>query len=400
WDNEFLLQNYRGKSQNGQIDHDYNWYDGIRKIDLPNGDSTTNSPNNPCDFSSPTSCDDNGHGTYTMGLMTGNFENQFTGIAPGTQWISARVMKKGDGRLSTYLRGLEWCLAPTDVNGNNPRPELAPDIINNSWDCPRREGCIPENYWILDSAAVRLNQAGILTVASAGNNGRQGCQSLTTPLALFSSIFTVGAIDRNDSITDFSSRGPIDSSSDIKPDVVAPGKGITSIYPGGKFQTSSGTSSSAPITAGVAALILEANPALKGQPDLLRNILSKSALPINENSCGESTSPNPVYGYGRIDAMKAIQLAKEFHPTSSRPALPENSFSLYPNPFRNEVHLKSHVTSSARINIYDIRGQLTTSFTLAGHEEIELVLSDLQIGLHFAQIITSKGILLRKLIKI
>src|SRR5690606_40966087 len=60
-------------------------------------------------------------------------------ISPGARWIGARVMERGYGHLSTYLSGLEWCLAPTDTNGLNPRPDLAPDIINNSWGCPRME---------------------------------------------------------------------------------------------------------------------------------------------------------------------------------------------------------------------------------------------------------------------
>lgn len=399
WDHDFLRQNYRGYHIDGAVDHNYNWYDAIRNINVLNGDSIINTSNNPCGLSSTVPCDDQGHGTYTMGLMTGVHDNQYTGIAPGTTWIGSRVMERGYGHLSSYLAGLEWCLAPTDTAGQFPRPDMAPDIINNSWACPRKEGCVPENYWMLDSAASRLTQAGIFVISSAGNDGRQGCSSLQSPLAIFPSVFTVGATDMKDSITDFSSRGPIGSSSIIKPEVVAPGKGVTSIYLSDKFQTSSGTSISAPITAGVAALILEANPSLKGRPDLLRNILIKSAVPIRENPCGEMAHPNPVYGYGRIDALKAVQLAREYQPTTSAHQLPDHNYLIYPNPVRDFIYLDNKTEIPSRVIITDIQGKIIKQFTLAGHETKKIMVSNLNSGLHFVRISTKEGFTIRKMLK-
>lgn len=400
WDHDFLSESYRGNQESRTVDHNYNWHDAILRINPIHKDSTVSSANNPCGLDLQSPCDDDGHGTLTMGLMTGISDGQHTGIAPGARWIGARVMERGYGHLSTYLSGLEWCLAPTDTNGLNPRPDLAPDIINNSWGCPRMEGCIPENYWILDSASVRLHRAGIFVLASAGNDGREGCSSLTTPLAVFPSVFTVGATDIEDSISAFSSRGPTDETSIVKPEVVAPGQGITSIYPGGKFRTSSGTSISGPITAGVAALILEANPALRGRPDLLREILIKSAIPILENPCDEARHPNPVYGYGRIDALGAVQLAREYYPTSSSSRRPSFDIRMFPNPVREILHLRNQNIESARIIIFNTQGQPMNTYTLREKESREIEVSKYHPGIYFVQFTVGLDTIVLKLVKI
>lgn len=400
WDQNFLRQNYRGYQIDGHIDHNYNWYDGIQHINILNNDDTITTSTNPCGLSVVEPCDDHGHGTFTMGLMTGKYDNQYTGIAPGARWISSRVMERGKGLLSTYLAGLEWCLSPTDINGRFHRPDLAPDIINNSWACPEIEGCIPDNYWILDTAVTRLTEAGIFVITAAGNRGKEGCSSLQDPLAIFPSAFTVGATNRRDSITDFSSRGPIGSSSLIKPEVVAPGESITSIYPGNKFQKTSGTSISAPITAGLVALILEANPALRGRPGMLREILLRSTIPIRQNPCGKSVHPNYVYGYGRIDALNAVRLAQDYFPPTASSRLPDPSFLIYPNPVRDMVHLSNRTNQSAAIRIYDTQGKLILEFSLKGLENKEIAISKLYSGLYFVRIESGNGIMVRKLLKL
>lgn len=401
WDHDFLKQNYRGNQKTGGVDHNYNWHDGINKINTSYVDESDEVSTNPCGPSSTTPCDDHGHGTFTMGLITGVYDQQHTGIAPGSQWISSRVMKRGNGHLSTYLDGLEWCLAPTDSLGQFPKPDHAPDIINNSWACPYKEGCIPANYWMLDSASSRLTQAGIFVVTSAGNNGRDGCSSLMDPPAIFPSAFTVGATGKKDSITDFSSRGPIDSSGLIKPEVVAPGKEVTSIYPNNTFQKSSGTSISAPITAGVAALILEANPTLRGRPDLLRKIVIESAIPIKENPCGEPDYPNPVYGYGRIDALNAVHLAQQFQPTSApNKTLPDLSFQAFPNPVQDIVQFVNHTELSAKAHIYDAHSRLVKAFTMLGKESRKINLPNLQPGIYYVRFTTSRGVIVLKIMKI
>ena len=129
WDHPALKDQYRG--WNGSAaDHNYNWHDAIHAT----GSS--------CGADSPCPCDDNDHGTHTMGTMVGDDggANQI-GMAPGARWIGCRNMNAGVGTPTTYIECFEWFIAPTDLAGQNPNPAMAPDVINNSWGCPESEGC-------------------------------------------------------------------------------------------------------------------------------------------------------------------------------------------------------------------------------------------------------------------
>ena len=181
WDHPALKNQYRG--WNGAIaDHDYNWHDAIH----------SGSGGNPCGYNSPFPCDDYGHGTHTMGTMVGDDggANQI-GMAPGARWIGCRNMDNGLGSPSTYAECYQWFVAPTRVDGSEPRPDLAPDVINNSWGCPPSEGCNPDSLLIV---VQNLVDAGIVTAHSAGNSG-SGCSFVDTPAAIYEELFTVGATD-------------------------------------------------------------------------------------------------------------------------------------------------------------------------------------------------------------
>ena len=83
---------------------------------------------------SPVPCDNNNHGTHTMGTMVGDDggTNQI-GVAPGARWIAAKGCETNNCSDAALLASAQWILAPTDLNGSNPRPDLRPDIVNNSW---------------------------------------------------------------------------------------------------------------------------------------------------------------------------------------------------------------------------------------------------------------------------
>jgi uncharacterized repeat protein (TIGR01451 family) len=230
------------------------------------------------------------------------------GMAPGARWIGCRNMDRGVGTPVTYAECYQWFLAPTDLQGQNPRPDLAPDVINNSWGCPPNEGCTDPQ--ILKTAVENLRAAGILSIHSAGNEG-PSCGSVSTPGAIYDASFTVGATSDSDGIASFSSRGPVfvDGSGRPKPDVTAPGVRIRSSTRGGGYSTLQGTSMAGPHVAGLVALLISANPALAGQVDLLEEIIRDSSVPIGSTgSCGDTAGqvPNNTFGWGRIDAWAAI----------------------------------------------------------------------------------------------
>ncbi|MEK7833604.1 MAG: S8 family serine peptidase [Acidobacteriota bacterium] len=301
WSHPALKNRYRGWD-GANANHDYNWHDGIHE------------DNRNCKKDSVEPCDDDSHGTHTLGsaIGTDGAANQI-GVAPGAKFIACRNMNLGDGKPSTYLECIEWLLAPYP-NGATPAqgdPTKAPDITTNSWTCPPSEGCEPNT---LKAALEAHRAAGILTVAAAGNSGAAGCSSVKDPPGIYDAVYTVGAISAGTgNIASFSGRGPvsIDGSNRTKPDIAAPGVLVRSAIRGGSYTLLSGTSMATPHVAGAAALLLSARPELRGKVDLIENILNESAVRVLVTDCGatNTTIPNAVYGYGRLDVKAAVDLA-------------------------------------------------------------------------------------------
>ena len=303
WDHPALINQYRG--WNGSVaDHNYNWHDSIH---VPNGI---------CAADSPEPCDDNSHGTHTMGTMVGDDggANQ-TGMAPGAKWIGCRNMNSGVGTPASYSECYQWFIAPTDLNNNNPNPAMAPHAINNSWSCPPNEGCTDPN--VLLTVVQNLRAAGILTAHSAGNGG-SSCGSVRDPATIYAESFSVGNTTSSDVIYSSSSRGPvtIDGSNRLKPDISAPGTIIRSSVPGGSYGIKSGTSMAAPHVAGLVALIISANPLMAGQVTDIEDFIKATAVEkTSTQTCGGVPGeqiPNNTYGYGRIDALSIPTLRPEF----------------------------------------------------------------------------------------
>ncbi len=306
WDHPALKNQYRGWEASTQTAvHDYNWHDAIH-TDNPNSGGE-----NICGLNSPVPCDDHGHGTHTLGTIVGDdgMGNQI-GMAPGARWIGCRNMENGWGTPQTYIECYQWFVAPTDLNGENPRPDLAPQVINNSWSCPEEEGCTDPD--VLLDVVRNVRAAGILTIHSAGNSG-PACSTINTAAAIYAESFTVGNTRSDDTISASSSRGPVlvDGSGRMKPDISAPGSDIRSSYVGGGYTRLSGTSMAAPHVAGLVALMLSAHPDLGGQVNLIEQIIEETAVPLTTTTpCGDDIAgvsvPNNTYGWGRIDALQAV----------------------------------------------------------------------------------------------
>ena len=300
WDHPALKNKYRGWL-GGFPNHNYNWHDAIH------------SGGGSCGADSPFPCDDFGHGTHTMGTMVGDDggSNQ-VGVAPGAKWIGCRNMDQGAGTPATYSECFEWFIAPTNSGGTNPDPTKAPHVINNSWGCTIGEGCTDPNALL--TVVQNTRAAGIEVVVSAGNSG-SSCSTVSEPAAIYDESFSVGATDTSDEIAGFSSRGPVtvDGSNRLKPDVSAPGVGVRSSVPGNAYSSLSGTSMAGPHVVGVVALLLSAAPGLVGDPDSIEPALTSTAVPrTTAEQCGNvpgSEIPNNTYGWGRVDALAAVNAA-------------------------------------------------------------------------------------------
>jgi subtilisin family serine protease len=347
WTHPALKGKYRGWDQSSSTaDHQYNWHDAIHDYSPLNLDTAGNPiGTNPCGLSAQEPCDDHFHGTHTMGTMTGDdgLGNQ-VGVAPGARWVGCRNMERGWGRPSSYLECFQWFLAPTDLGGQNADPAKAPHVINNSWYCDYVEGCTDLSISeILHDAVINLKASGVFVVVSNGNFG-SGCATTYGPPAYFEESFSVGAIRSNDTIANFSSRGPvtIDGSNRLKPNISAPGVRVRSSTLGGQYGGASGTSMAGPHVAGVVALVLSARPDLAGEVELLEDFLEETAYPLYDFiDCGDVSGtavPNNTYGYGGVDALAAVQKALAYTPSSAdQPTLAGIRAVVTPNPARAEA---------------------------------------------------------------
>jgi len=309
WDHPALRSAYRGwNTQTQTASHPYSWFDAF-------GRNSTDVNVYRCSPDAQVPCDDGSHGTHTVGTMVGDAAadgGTVLGMAPGAEWIGCRNMRGGAGTPNSYTTCFEWFMAPYPQGGNpltDGKPELAPDIINNSWGCPPKEGCDVDS---LRQVVDTVRAAGIFVAASAGNYGGflspPKCHSVMDPIAIYDSSFSVGAHDQTGIIASFSSSGPVtvDSSNRLKPDLTAPGVNVISTIPNG-YGTLSGTSMASPHVAGAVALLWSIAPELVGDIDRTEQILRESATPVINGDCDPSpTSPNNVYGYGRLNIFQAI----------------------------------------------------------------------------------------------
>jgi subtilisin family serine protease len=280
-----LITQYRGNT-GGVFDHDYDWWD-------PYG-SCADAP-----------CDALGHGTHTMGTMVGGDAGgpmtPDVGVAPGARWIAARIFdESGDATEGGILSAGQFILAPTKLDGSDPDPAMAPDIVNNSW------GSGPGDPFFRDVVQA-WRAAGIMPVFAAGNPG-PACGDGASP-GDFPESFTAGATDIDDQIADFSGRGPSSfEEKAINPDISAPGVDVLSSVPGGGYESINGTSMAAPHAAGTLALMLSAEPGLS--IDAAFDAVRSTAVDRPDTTCGGDADgdPNNVYGHGRIDAAEAVAL--------------------------------------------------------------------------------------------
>src|ERR1041385_5922812 len=322
WTHAALKPHYRG--WNGvTADHNYNWHDAIH-----------DSVGNPCGNDSPFPCDDQGHGTHTTGTTSGDdgTGNQI-GVAPGAKWIGCRNMDANNGTPARYTECFQFFIAPTDLNGQNPNPALRPHVINNSWVCPTSEGCTTgEELRII----VENTQAeGIFVEASAGNSG-SACSTVSDPPAYYEASFSTGAIDISNTLAGFSSRGPVtrDGSNRLKPNISAPGVNVRSSYytSDTTYANLSGTSMAGPHVVGTVALLWSARPQLVRDIATTKMVLENTANPnviVNPvQTCGgipSTTIPNNSFGYGRVDALAAVNSVPAGSPTPTPTASPTPS---------------------------------------------------------------------------
>ncbi|WP_443080697.1 S8 family peptidase [Streptomyces sp. PTD5-9] len=199
-----------------------------------------------------------GHGTHVASIATGTGAKsggKFKGVAPEAKLLAGKVLDdSGFGDDSGILAGMEWAVAQ------------GADVVNLSLGGEDTPGIDP-----LEEAVNKLSaDKGVLFAIAAGNEGDDP-GTVGSPGSADAAL-TVGAVDDNDQLADFSSRGPRVGDGAIKPDVTAPGVDITAAAAPGSviereegqnpagYLTISGTSMATPHVAGAAALLKQQHP--------------------------------------------------------------------------------------------------------------------------------------------
>lgn len=234
-----------------------------------------------------------GHGTHVASIVAGSGTapaGRFRGVAPGAKVAAGKVIDdSGSGYDSWILAGMEW--AATEVKAR---------VVNMSLGGPDSQGGDP-----LEQAVDTLTaRTGALFVVSAGNDG-PGERTLGSP-GTADAALTVGAVDRDDSLAEFSSRGPRLGDYAVKPDITAPGVGIVAARAkdtvldepyDDNYVRASGTSMAAPHVAGAAAIVAAQHPDWPAAR--LKAALMNTAGPTKGASAFRQ-------GAGRVDVARAV----------------------------------------------------------------------------------------------
>ncbi len=253
-------------------------------------------PSNICGGSA---CDNNGHGTHTMGTMVAKDDANLTyiaGMAPNSTWIACKGCETNSCSDLALTTCADWILAPGGNSANRP------DVVNNSW------GSTPDgDDWYL-SYVNAWRAAGTFPAFSAGNAG-SGCDTLGDP-GSYQQSFASAAHSSSRTIASFSSRGPsaFGHAPYTKPNISAPGVSVCSTVPTNGWSCGySGTSMASPHTAGAVALLWSCNPDLVGDIDGTFQLLQSTANVAPAGNCGAPPDGqgNYTYGYGYLDVLAA-----------------------------------------------------------------------------------------------
>ena len=256
--------------------------------------------------------DKNGHGTHIAGIIGSNLldqGNDYNGIAPNARLVSVKAFDKyGDSRYSVVLDGLNWIFKNRKrYNIKVLNLSIGAEVMSNYWNDP------------VNLAVMRLWDEGIVVVTSAGNTGKQkgiGVPGNNPYVITVGATYDNGTMDlKDDRVLSFSSRGPTYEGF-IKPDVVTYGGQLAvRIDPrytnarssdrvsGTSYYRASGTSQSAAVVTGVAALIIQQNPNLS--PDDVKCRIMSSAI-LAQNKHQLTYSPF-TQGAGMVNAGRAIK---------------------------------------------------------------------------------------------
>ncbi|MFE7424063.1 S8 family serine peptidase [Streptomyces sp. NPDC057545] len=279
---------------------------------------------------SKTTDDRVGHGTHTASTVGGSgaaSDGRKKGVAPGTSLLVGKVLNDaGYGQDSWIIAGMQWAV------------DQQADVVSMSLGNPRIGDCTDP----MAQATKQLAQnSHTLFVVAAGNSG-PGTETVSSP-GCVPDVLTVGAVDRDDTTAQFSSRGPVAVTHTLKPEIAAPGVDISAAGAGGRgvyaYRTMSGTSMATPHVAGAAAVVRQAHPDWTAQQ-------IKAALVSSARTGGKVAGADETGG-GVLDVFGAVN-----QKALSAPAVQAGSYNWPQDPSdRTTVKVPFTNTSSSDLTL-------------------------------------------------
>jgi len=235
------------------------------------------------------------HGTSVFSIIGGFDEGNLIGPAFNAQYVLAKtefVPSETHVEEDNYAAALEWMDSiGVDITSSSLGYSEFDDSVF-SYTYKDMDG----KTTIVTKAAELAFERGMVVITSAGNEGNTSWKYITAPGDGFNTL-TIGAVSSTNIVTSFSSEGPTFDGR-IKPEIVAMGSGIINARASTTdgYGSGGGTSYSAPISAGIAGLLLSAHPHLTNTQ--IRNIMIRSG--------DNFENPDNERGYGLISAVKAL----------------------------------------------------------------------------------------------
>jgi hypothetical protein len=288
--------------------------------------------------------EDHYHGTAVLSCIAGNSPGQLIGTAPKASfWL----LRSEDAPTEYVVEEFNWVCAAEFADS------VGADIINSSlgyttFDNPAQDHTFADldgNTAMASIGASIAASRGIIVCNSAGNSGNNPWLRISVP-ADADGILAVGAVDANEVIAPFSSRGH-SADGRIKPDVSAQGVATVGQFEPGIFsQSLNGTSFSSPLIAGMCAAFWEAVP----------NLTATQVIQKVKESCDQFNNPDSLKGYGIPDFAQAYTTV-----TGKKIIIPSMNKIDYvaPNPFRDFINIRylAADTHYIELSLFDIMGK-------------------------------------------
>ena len=252
--------------------------------------------------------DDQGHGSHCAGISAGtgaveegplsDGATPYRGIAPDAWLVGVKVLDSGgSGSFAEVMKGMEW----TIDNKIKYNIRAASMSLGGVWLIELTQ----EQEERITHLANEMVAAGISLMIAAGNSAGYG--TIGTPGAA-KDVITVGSTEDSKDLAVYSSKGPTHEGQ-IKPNVAAIGSAVMSVEAnsGNGYASYSGTSMATPMVAGMAALLLQANPDL--QPLMIRTILESTS---EFKFLTHPVRPNNDYGWGFVLMDTALDEAIQY----------------------------------------------------------------------------------------